>query len=82
MCLHAAFTCADPESAKGKKLLNLTVFFTLLGSASVKAVRKMLVKLTPGYITHILDRIPNHIFPLDNRNVFENQRENLTVQLS
>jgi hypothetical protein len=26
---------------------DLTVFFTLMGSTSVKAVRKMLVKLTP-----------------------------------
>ena len=31
-----------------KKLLNLTVFFALLGSARVKAACKMLVKLTPG----------------------------------
>ena len=37
---------ADPESAK--KLLNLTVFFALLGFASVKAARRMLMKLTPG----------------------------------
>ena len=45
-CLRAAFTCADPK--KCKKLLELTVFFVLLGSARVKAARKMLVKLTPG----------------------------------
>ena len=35
------------RSQKRKKLLNLTVFFALLGSALVKAARKMLVKLTP-----------------------------------
>ena len=43
--LRAAFTLKDPKSAK--KLLNLTVFFALLGSASVKAARKMMVKLIP-----------------------------------
>ena len=32
----------------GKKLLDLTVFFALLGSAGVKAARRTLVKLTPG----------------------------------
>ena len=45
--LWAAFTPADPKSAK--KLLNLTVFFALLGSACVKAARRMLVKLTPDW---------------------------------
>ena len=35
------------RSQKRKKLLELTIFFALFGSASVKAVRKMLVKLTP-----------------------------------
>ena len=44
--LRAAFTFADPESAK--KLLNLTVFFALLVSAGVKAAHRTLVKLTPG----------------------------------
>ena len=34
----------DPESAK--KLLELTVFFALLGYARIKAALKMLVKLT------------------------------------
>ncbi len=42
--LWAAFTCADPKSAK-----NTDVFFALLGSAPAKAARKMLMKLTPGY---------------------------------
>ena len=44
--LRAAFTSADPKSAI--KLLNLTVFFALLGSARVKAARRTLVKLTHG----------------------------------
>ena len=44
--LGAAFTLADPKSAK--KLINLTVFFALLGSTSAKAASRTLVKLTPG----------------------------------
>jgi len=36
----------DPKSAK--KTEELTVFFELSGSASVKAALKMLVKLTQG----------------------------------
>ena len=43
--LQAAITRTDPKSAI--KLLNLTVFFALLGSAGVKAACRMLVKLTP-----------------------------------
>ena len=43
--LRAGFMCADPKSAI--KLLNLTVFFALLGSSCVKSARRMLVKLTP-----------------------------------
>ncbi len=35
----------DPERVK--KIDILTVFFTLLGSASVKAVRRTLMKLSP-----------------------------------
>ena len=35
------------RSQKCKKLLELTVFLALLGSACIKAARKMLVKLTP-----------------------------------
>ena len=46
--LPAAFTPADPKSAI--KLLKLTVFFALLGSAFVKAAHRMLVKLTPGEV--------------------------------
>ena len=45
MCLQAAVMLADPKSAK--KLLDLAVFFALLGSAHVKAARKMLVILIP-----------------------------------
>ncbi len=44
--LRAAFMHADPESVK--KIDNLTVFFTLLGSARVKVVCRMLIKLSPG----------------------------------
>ena len=35
------------RSPKRKKVFELTVFFALLGSARVKAARKMLAKLTP-----------------------------------
>jgi len=44
--LPTAFTCADPKTVK--KTVKLSIFFTLSGSMSIKAVRKMLVKLTPG----------------------------------
>jgi len=44
--LRAAFTRADPESAK--KIDNLTVFFVLLESAYAKAAHRMLMKLTHG----------------------------------
>jgi len=43
--LQAAFTCAFPKSAK--KTDTFTVFLEPLGSACIKAARKMLVKLTP-----------------------------------
>ena len=46
MYLRTAFTQADPKSAI--KLLNLTVFFAVLGSARVKAARRTSVKLTLG----------------------------------
>jgi len=45
--LQAALTLANPKSAK-KKTNNLLAFYLLSGSAQVKAVHKMLVKLTPG----------------------------------
>ena len=44
--LQAAFTHADPKSVI--KLLNLTVFFALLGTVGIKATRRILVKLTQG----------------------------------
>ena len=37
----------DRRSQKGKKLLELTVFFALLESLRAKAARKLLVELTP-----------------------------------
>jgi len=43
--LWPAFALADPESTK--KIDNLTVFFTLLGSESPKAVPRTLMKLSP-----------------------------------
>ena len=36
------------RSQKRKKLLDLAVFFVLLGSVRVQAAHKMMVKLTPG----------------------------------
>ena len=44
--LWAAFMRADPKSAK--KTVKLSSFIALLGSASVKAAFRMLMKLTPG----------------------------------
>jgi len=38
--------CEDHKSVK--KTVKLSIFFVLLGSACVKAARKMLLKLTPG----------------------------------
>jgi len=42
--LWEAFTCIDSKSAK--KTDTLTIFFEHLGSALVKALHKMLIKLT------------------------------------
>ena len=50
--LRAAFTHANPKSAK--KLLNLTVFFALLGSEQIKAAHRMLVKLT---LVHLCKKV-------------------------
>ena len=44
--LQAAFTRADPKSAK--KTVKSSSFLRILGSASVKAAHRMLMKLTPG----------------------------------
>jgi len=43
--LHTTFAHADPKSVK--KTVKLLIFFTLLESTSVKAVRRMLMKLSP-----------------------------------
>jgi len=43
--LFTAFTLPDPKSVK--KTVKLSIFFTLLGSTSVKAVRRTLMKLSP-----------------------------------
>ncbi len=51
--LWAAFICADLKNAKNKD--KFYVFFALLGSGRVKAVHKMLMKLTPG---QAFDRFP------------------------
>jgi len=44
--LRTSFTHADPKS--GKMTVKSSVLFTLLGSARIKALRKMFVKLSPG----------------------------------
>jgi len=41
------------RSQKRKKLLDMTVFFALLGSAGVKAARRTLIKLTPDRYTQV-----------------------------
>jgi hypothetical protein len=46
--LRKAFMHVDPKSIK--KIDNLTVFFTLLGSSSEKAERRTLMKLSPGNV--------------------------------
>jgi len=56
--LGAAFTLVDIKSVK--KIDNLTVIFKHLGSASVKAARKALMKLSPGHSDFICSiDIPN-----------------------
>ena len=50
--LRAAFMPADTKSAK--KTVKSSNFFALLGSASVKAARRMLVKLTLGRTHSVL----------------------------
>ncbi len=44
--LRTAFALVDPESVKNT--VRSSVSFTLLGSMSVKAVRRTLMKLSPG----------------------------------
>jgi len=43
--IHTAFTRADPKSVK-----KTVIFFTLLGSTSIKAVLRMLMKLTAAIV--------------------------------
>ena len=50
--LWAAFMLKDPKSAN--HLLDLTVFFALLGSAHVKAACRTLIKFTPGGLSWFL----------------------------
>ncbi len=52
---RTAFTLVDPKSVK--KIDNLTVFFTLLGSASVKAVHRC-VNFPTFYAKLLLPQIP------------------------
>jgi len=53
---------ADPKTTK--KTDSLTVFLAFLGSAHVKAARRMLVKLTPGQILF------SDLFENDHRSIF------------
>jgi len=50
--LRTAFALVDPESVKIQ--LSNQCLFTLLGSTSVKAVRRTLMKLSPGRTVFIL----------------------------
>ena len=45
--LRSAFPRAGPKSVK--KTVKFSIFFTLSGSTSVKAIRRMMMKLTPGW---------------------------------
>jgi hypothetical protein len=45
VCLCAASLCADPKSVKTQT--SCKYLFALMGSAHIKAARKMLMKLTP-----------------------------------
>ena len=47
--LHAAFTCADPKSAKNSQVKQL---FALLGSVHVKAVRKKGDEIDPSFLLY------------------------------
>jgi len=56
--LHATFTREDPKSAKNTD--DLAVFFVHLGSALVRALNNMLVKLNPYFININIDTIFCH----------------------
>jgi len=46
--LRAAFACADQKCVK--MTVKVSIFFTLLGSTSVKAACRTLMKLTPDQV--------------------------------
>ena len=50
--LHTAFALVDPETVKST--VKSSVFFTLLGSTSTKAVGRTLMKWTAGYYSQSL----------------------------
>jgi hypothetical protein len=50
--LRTAFTIVDPESIK--KIDNVTVFLTLLGSGRVKVVLRTLMKLSPDRLSYAI----------------------------
>ncbi len=58
LCLD--FTCIDPKSTK--KCSQVINFFALLGSLSIKTVRKILKKLTTGlhHVT-VTEGLPAHL---------------------
>ncbi len=58
--LCSTFMGTDPKSVK--KTDSLTIFFALLGSACVKALRKMLVKSTKVFITPIDKSLTEQVF--------------------
>jgi len=51
--LRVAFTSADTKRAKNT--VKPSVFFVLLGSARIKAARKMLMKLAPQASVFLVD---------------------------
>ncbi len=57
---HFVWSFYEPDPKSAKKAVKLRVFFAPVGSAGVKAVRKMLVKLTPVYITFV--KVPKKDF--------------------
>ena len=73
------FTCSfyAGRSQKPKKLLNLTVFWALLGSAHLKAAHKMLVKLTPGLVDVLRNIL--YYYNIQNKQRFVS---NLTLRIS
>ena len=70
--LRTAFTLVDPKSIK--KIDDLTVFYTLLGSTGVKAVHRTLMKSTPGYVELLL-------FPISTQMTGTNQQKTWSITL-